>query len=120
MVCKSWRRNAVRNTKASANASAFRFQITFLHLGDFSATNTKMHALFLKQLPFHDRIKKNNDTRLRAINYLTQLRLTNPLNVRYSNCLGLEMISVFTFPEPWRRGRKHLASWIKIISNPKS
>ena len=40
--------NIVWNTKASANASAFLFQTTFLHLWDYSVTNTITGALFLK------------------------------------------------------------------------
>ena len=34
----------------AANASAFLFQTTFLHLGGYSATNTITYALFLKHV----------------------------------------------------------------------
>ena len=37
-----------------ANALAFLFETTFLHLGGYSATNTITHALFLKSLLFDD------------------------------------------------------------------
>ena len=39
----------VWNTIASANASAFLFQSTFLNLGGYSATNTITRVLFLNQ-----------------------------------------------------------------------
>ena len=42
----------ISNNKA--NALAFLFQITFLHLGGYSATNTITHALFLKSLLIDD------------------------------------------------------------------
>ena len=37
---------------ASANASAFLFQTTFLHLGGYSATNTITRALLTKETSY--------------------------------------------------------------------
>ena len=62
-------------------ASAFLFQTTFLHLGGYSATNTKTCALFLKHL-FH----MYNWQYITFIWYLTTLQITS-VTIKYQNVI---------------------------------
>ena len=68
-----------------------------------------MHALFLKHLSCNDRIINENDTRLRAIIYSTQLWNHKPYQCRISSCLGSERIFI-------QRVSWALATWKKIFS----
>ena len=65
-------RNVVWNTEASANASAYLFQITFLHLGGYSATKRITRAV--KKKKKIETVDKNANTNL-------------PFRFRVFNCM---------------------------------